>query len=386
MSSTIDTASQQYRNRPADECFPSLPALVAHAHHERQLSAERTYNLKDLHVTAESGKLELASPRGAASFTHWSFSQLARTVGAPAGYLRDELSPELAAACLNHGLQESTSGTTARLLVRGQNDRPPIVRAVSTESYGRLWDAELYSGIEHQIARHGASSGGEWGLPPTWSGEPRGAYRGDRDSFLVIVNGGSIVADPSLASMQTRATNAIAPGGNTGPVDGLFRGLLVRNSEVGASSVVIECILFRYICGNHILWGATIDRSYRRRHVGSDVARDVLREIGSIAYKWANHSAARDEAIIRGLIDREIAHTREAVIDELRAMGATKEQAEHAYDTCERTESASPRSFWGIAQGFTRDSQTDAGYQDERYQLDRLAAVVLARGAKLVAA
>jgi hypothetical protein len=114
------------------------------------------------------------------------------------------------------------------------------------------------------------------------------------------------------------------------------------------------------------------------------VVRDVVREIARIGYQWTQASAARDEQIIRMLIDREIAHTKEAVIDELRAMGATKEQAESAYATCEQTEAASPRSFWGVSQGLTRLSQ-QTGYQSDRYELDRLAGLVLARGAKVAA-
>jgi hypothetical protein len=131
-----------------------------------------------------------------------------------------------------------------------------------------------------------------------------------------------------------------------------------------------------------MLWGAVMDKSFRRRHVGSRVVRDAIREISSFAYNYVRQSGERDEAIIRGLIDNELAHTKEAVVDELRKMGATKEQAEQAYVSCEQKESASPRSFWGIAQGITRNSQL-ASWQDDRFVLDQLAAKVLARGAKL---
>ena len=108
-------------------------------------------------------------------------------------------------------------------------------------------------------------------------------------------------------------------------------------------------------------------------------------ELQSIATRWVNRSASQDEAIIKALIDTEIASTRAGVVDVLAAGGMTKIAAAAAYDRAEATESASPRSFWGIAQGITRISQ-DSGYQDERYQLDQLAAQVLARGRKLVAA
>ena len=58
-----------------------------------------------------------------------------------------------------------------------------------------------------------------------------------------------------------------------------------------------------------------------------------------------------------------------------------KEAATEAYARCEAQETAlSPRSFWGIAAGTTRLSQ-DAGYQDDRLELDQLAAAVLKKGA-----
>lgn len=381
--SNIATAFRQYADRPADERFPSLDAMIANALHEKNLSAERTYNLKDLRAIAVPGAdpnglqdVHLASPKGSAGLSHWAFGQLSRTVGAPAGYLRN-LPAQLAADCINHGLSSSPVGTAANLLVRGANGQPPLIRACTSESYGRVWDAELYSAVASQITKYDD----KWTLPPTWSGEPAGAYRGDRDSFLILTNGGSIVTDPSLANAFT--TGAATAEGR-GPVDGMFRGLLLRNSEVGASSIVIESILYRYVCGNHMLWGAVIDKSFRRRHVGKSAMRETVREIGRIAVNWAGHSAEKDQAIIRNLIRLEIASTKEAVIDELRAMGATAEQATSAYETCEQTEGASPRSFWGIAQGLTRDSQTTA-YQDDRYSLDKLAGMVLARGSKVAA-
>jgi hypothetical protein len=66
-------------------------------------------------------------------------------------------------------------------------------------------------------------------------------------------------------------------------------------------------------------------------------------------------------------------------------MGATRTAAEAAYSTCERDFDASPRSYWGIAQGMTKTSQA-TGYQDDRLSLDTLAAKLLAKGRIKVAA
>jgi hypothetical protein len=379
--SNLMEAARQYADRPKDERFPTPAAMLAAAQHDREYSRERTYNTKDLRVVTASTEfqptpaestLQLQSPKGSADFTHWSFGQLCRFIGAPASYLR-QLPPTIAADALNYGLQEQTDhATDARLLIKA-NGTAPIVRAITSESYGRVWDAELYGAVAETI---GQSAG--WQAPPTWGGaeaEGCGWYRGDRDSFAILVNGGSIVNDPSG---WDRATGRSGDGS-------MYRGIMVRNSEVGHCSVWIDTILFRAICGNHILWGATFDQRFKRRHVGEHAKRDAIRTILQAARTFTQQGAAADEAIIRQLIDREIAHTAAAVIDELRGLGATKDQADAAVRACEQFESASPRSFWGVAQGMTRISQ-DSGYQDDRLQLDQLAAAILARGRKLVAA
>lgn len=377
--------SREYATRPADERFPSVGALVENAQHQRQLSKEIEYNVKDLAFLAnEHNDIRMQSPRGVAKLTHWAFGQACRMLEAPAAFLRDKVDAVRAADVLNYRIAQSPLGTRANLLAQAPNGTPePTIRACTSDSYGRCWDAELYSAVQKQLTDQDPA----WQLPPTWTGESAGAYRGDRDSFLVLVNGGSIVTDPSLANTLP---GAIAPGRtnrtdtNVGS-DGMYRGILIRNSEVGASSVVIEQILFRYICGNHMLWGAVIDQSFRRRHVGRQVTKDVTREISRIAYAWARQSPGRDEAIIKGLIEHEIAHTKEAVLDEMRKIGASKEAAEDAYKLCEMKETVSPRSFWGVAQGLTRLSQAET-HQDDRYILDQLAAKVMVKGRKLVTA
>ncbi len=389
--STITTAAREYAARPKDERFPSLEALIVNAQHQKEASKEATYNAKDLRMvpTDDDGRdchtltpnsLMLESPKGVAGFTHWAFGQLCRTLSAPANYLRS-LPPSIAADALNYGLKETPPGSDLKMLVQAPNGRPqPTIRACTSESYGRVWDADLYGQVQQQIA----SKDDRWSLPPTWTaGESAGAYRGDRDSFLILINGGSIVNDPSL---RANAPMLPSPGdGTTGDPGGMYRGIMIRNSEVGAASITIETVLYRYICGNHMLWGAAFDTKFRRRHTGQNAARDAVRELTRIAYNYTNASASRDEAIIKMLIEKQIASTKEGVIDELRKAGASQADAERAYELCEQTESASPRSFWGAVQGLTRASQEE-GFQDARYTLDQIAAKVLQKGAKLVAA
>lgn len=370
---TASTAQAQYYNRPADERFPTLDALVAAARTDMEHSTERVRNPRDLRaVVGPNGNVRIASPAGEANLTHWSFGQLARTVGAPASYLRENLSPDLAAACLTYGLRQTPPASDLKLLIRapqhGASDPTPTIRAATTERYSRVWDGPLYQTLAQTFGI--GSTGSAWTLPPTWDGRPAGAYRSDRDSFVIVVNGGSIVQDPSRRD------------GN----GAMYRGLIIRNSEVGAASITILPFTFRWICGNHMIGGFQAGKLYRRRHIGADLNRKTMREIMTLAHAWANRGAAGDEAIIRRLIDLQLAETKDAVIDELRGIGFTEADATAAYETAEQTEpNLSPRSYWGLVQGATRASQ-ERGYQDERLTLDLLASKLLNRGVAKVAA
>lgn len=110
---TSQSASAAYASRPKDERFPSLDALVQNASEDKRLSAERTFNLKDLKAVADqdSRSVRLQSSRGQATFTHWSFGQLSRVIGAPASYLR-ELPIDLAAECITPDNRTTTTRRT----------------------------------------------------------------------------------------------------------------------------------------------------------------------------------------------------------------------------------------------------------------------------------
>jgi len=364
----ITTAQREYFARPADERFDSLDALVKNAQADKEASAERAYNLKDLRaIVTESAlhgeQLRIASPRGIGRFTHFSFGQACRALKIPASYMRS-IPAELAARCLNHGIDNSTVGEGANLLVRNGDTLMPVIRAWTSTTYGRAWDADIYGTIQKTFAHS------EWKLPLNWDRKPDGAYRGDRDSLLLLVNGGSILEDKTLSQAGQDGT--------------LFKGLLVRNSEVGNSSVFIDRILYRWVCGNMCLYSAVVDRRFRRRHVGSFVVRDVIRAISDTAVAWTAADNGRDQAIIDAITTHQLAHTKEGVIDELQKIGLSKRMATTAYEVCEEHEPASPYSTWGIVQGLTRLSQ-ESGWQDQRVALD-LQASRLANRAHLATA
>ena len=59
--------------------------------------------------------------------------------------------------------------------------------------------------------------------------------------FLFLVDGNRDLDDPTDASHA-----------------GVFRGFILRNSDVGAAALTLDVFLFRAVCGNHIIWGDNI--------------------------------------------------------------------------------------------------------------------------------
>lgn len=362
----MDITTRDYSIRPKDANHVTLTDMIAHADAEMRASKEAKYPLGDLRAVADGDSVKIASARGVARFTHWSFGQLARMAGlGSAVSLLREMPAQLAADTLNWGMHREPA-TPAVLLVRAPNGTPePVVRSVTSKTYGRLFDAPLWSAVQALCERNG------WVLD--W------ARRSDRDSIVTISNKRNIVRDPSVQNIIND------PNRDAGEI--MYRSLTIGNSETGAGSVWFDGGLFRARCKNLCIWSAVIESRYRRRHVGSHVLRDVVEQLARFATEYLEQSPERDEAIIRQLIEKEIATTKDGVIALLREFGATIEQANAAYASCEMFEPAtlSPRSYWGIAQGLTRNSQ-NTEYTDERIALDRIGAQVLQRGARALVA
>ena len=368
----IYSAAAQWASRPADERFTSLDALQAACDSDRAASVEKTVAVRDVRaVVLDSGAVGLQGQTSAAKLNHYSFGQVASVAGAPGGYLRS-LTPDLAAQCINHGferLSEAGRRESHKLLLRRPEDGAGLgtVRALTSTSYARVWDSQVCN-----AARRLQDAG--FALPLDWSGKPAGAYRGDRDSFVFMTNGGSIVEDPTLRAAWSGGSG---PGG-LASLPTMYRGVILRNSEVGAACLSVETFLFRVVCGNHIIWSAENHRQFKRRHVGT-AGRDWSYTLANVIRAELNRAGSADETRIAALAEHIIGKDRDKVIEVGRGLGLSRELAERAYDTAEREEpGCSPRSAWGYAQGITRVSQSEA-FTDDRYTLDLAAGRLLAR-------
>ena len=355
---TAFTAHKEWATRPPDERFNSVHTLYEAARTRRLRTEERCIETVDFGTEAVSDDvLALRDPSGRpAALTHWSFEQLATIAGAPPKYLRTLPAP-IASAAINHGLRRQRR--EQHQLFRDQA-APWTVHAITSPRYARVHHDELASRVLDLMSIHPG-----WQLPLGYKDGvfgaervPSGAYLGDRDMFLFLVDGNRDLDDPTDRSQS-----------------GLFRGFILRNSDVGAAALTLDVFLFRVVCGNHIIWGFQHVAGFRRRHVGTSIQEAWHSSLASV-HEALDADPSNDRAMLLRATTQEIAPTRDGVLDAVtQRLDVPQKQAAEAYTLAEQHE-PNPRSVWGYVQGLTRLSQRTP-WQDGRFALDRAASRLL---------
>jgi hypothetical protein len=312
-------------------------------------------------------------------------------VGAPASYLR-ELPATLACQNLNHGLAKyADRSDIANLLFH--NNAGLLLRAFTSDEYARIWNYEVaerllqleaqgwtparpdkrFDGGDPTICQTCNGTGTAPALPgpltspclpapcSTCKGTGKALpalYASDHDMFAFVRNDTAIVREP-------------------GNPDGLQRGVIVQNSEVGASALKLVRFLYRAMCGNHIIWGASDVLEINVRHVGT--ARLRWHHYEAELQRYLNQGADQDELKISEARRVFIGETKEQVLDRLfgmRAVNLPRKTLEAGYDATIPEQDGSPSSVWGIVQGLTRHSQT-VPFADTRTAIDQAAGRIL---------
>lgn len=369
----IFKANKQWSSRPADQRFDSIETAYQQSLSYAATAVEKAdVQPATLRVEADKGEVLLVGKGSVpARLTHWSFGQLASRVGAPASYLR-ELPATLAAQNLNHGLRQKY-GTpdipldptqTVNLLVHANGSL--LVRAFTSEIYGRIWNHQLL-GRMRDFGQFG------WTPPVAFATTAEAHRTGKKESTIYV-------SDHDMFSFLVHNENRISEPGNP---DGLGRGFIVENSEVGAKKLRIMTFLYRYVCCNHIIWGAKDVSELAMRHVGKvqDRLGPMLDRLQVELTSYANESASDVEAKIKSarnqIIDMDKDKALDMIFSRLRG-SVTRKLLQESYLLAEENSSTdgNPKSYWGLAQGITRRSQTET-FADTRANLDRAAGQVV---------
>jgi hypothetical protein len=355
---TAYTAHREWASRPPDERYASVHALYEAARARHARIEERMTETVDLRteVIDDDDLAVCNTSHRTAALTHWSFGQLATIASAPPSYLRT-LPAAIASQAINYGLQRFAR-EEYRLFI--ERTAPWTVHAITSPRYARVQHYELAARVLDLTAQHPG-----WHLPLGYKGGefgaekiPSGAYLGDRDMFLFLVDGNRDLDDPTDRSDA-----------------GLFRGFILRNSDVGAAALTLDVFLFRAVCGNHIIWGFQHVAGFRRRHVGASIQTAWTSSLDGVRAAL-DADTASDRTLLLRATSQELGATRDAVVETaVQRLEVSQKQAAEAYTLAEEFET-NPRSVWGYVQGLTRLSQRTP-WQDGRYALDRAASRLL---------
>lgn len=347
MNSSI--LSTQWATRPSDERFISMQALHDYNMGKRAISTERGVALDHMQVlpTDEGGMLFAAQgqPNGA-HLTHWAFGQLCQRASAPAAYLRS-IPNSLAAVPLQWSL-EHAEHQDAKVLLRKNGSW--TADAITSSTYGRIYDSQVSDAILKSVDLT------RWKVPSASyaSRDPKKAttlYASDRDMFVCLVDDSHPVE---------------VPGGNA--KDTLYRGFIIRNSEVGAAALDISLFLYRYICDNRIIWGMSNERSLKIRHTAGGPMRFV-REASPALLEYAESDTREVVDMVIDSRKREVGKDPVEVRAWLKTRGFTQEQSTAALKSAEES-GENPRAVWGLVQGLTASAH-DVPFGDERFEFER---------------
>ncbi len=359
---TIDTASKQWASRPDDQRFLSLDELKTSVRSRRQESYTIETDADQLRVSVADG-LALEVPDRTTGRTrtleptHWAFSQLAAYAQAPASYLR-KLPPELAGINVQWGLEHGAVRDKA--LILGHENGAQHLRAMTSPSYGRIWDEQVVAAVEQ------ANADGRWKVPAASyaTQNPRRAttlYASDRDVFLFLVD----------------EERPIEVGGDT-----LFRGFYTWNSEVGAATFGLTTFLYRYVCDNRIIWDASDVHELRIRHTGGAPDRFAY-EGAQYLNQYADMSTERTVETIKAAQQFEApAQDKEdgGWAGWLRSRGFSAKQVKDGIETA-MAEEGEARSLWDIVNGLTASARKLTN-TDERVQVETAAGNLLRQVAR----
>ena len=374
----LHNASHEWATRPMDERFWTITEARDHAREVRAVTCEgrEPFDTLRLEAVGEGLTLRGESQRPYA-VTNWAFGQLCQRVEAPASYMRTLPAP-LAADNLNHGLRHAGTADAQMLLRADEEGRPVVLRALTSDYYSRLWDADVLErcieleargwrvpparparagmqGVERPATAEDVLRGNKHALSVKVGDPiaPAGIYLSDRDMFVFLIDENTRVSDGTEA--------------------GLMRGVFVMNSEVGASSLRVTCFLFRSVCGNHIVWGARNVVDVRLAHRGNIEAR-AWTALRDNVQRYLETSASEEENVIRAAKRLTLGATQEAVVEA--AAKVTRLSARtltNAYRRVQGDVDGDPTTAWGMTQGLTRYSQLFTRNQDQRDAIDRAA-------------
>lgn len=323
-------AQRELFSRAPEDHFESFDSIREDAGAQKRRCS--TLDAKDDRILFSEDGMTVHFGDAALRLTHYSLAQLAAMAKVPMPVL-ERLDGDTRAKVMNRCFPRNRRYRTA--LVDG--DR---LRAVTSDRYERVWDADVYEQVDRWLVPNGF-------IPamPTINTDAQGTnllgntkpalFRSDRDSFAFFYGDRS-------------------PGDDG--FGGLRKGVVVYNSEVGAKSFGFSTFYFREMCSNFLIWDATGVRARRARHTGAVVGvvrefREELREVGAVL--TTRELDAFERARTTRFVPEGPGEREEAVRRLVREFRMPEADAMEVVELVRAPENPGEYTVWGVVNGIT---------------------------------
>lgn len=362
--------SHQWANRPDDQKFLSLSDL----YNQVAVWADESRNLvvEPRRVTAVAqpdNGMEFMVDGVAYTPNNYGFGSVARVANAPSAYLRNLPAP-LAALNINYGLK-SAKQDEAAFYVRENPEGGNSLRAVTSPSYGRIFDRDVVAAV--QVIAGNGTGDTPWKVPGVidWgtsmynphvdiTKETTTLYASDRDVFLFLVD--------DLHPVEVGKLKDGSP-------DLLFRGFYIWNSEVGARSFGMACMYLRGVCQNRNLWGVEGFQQVVWRHTSNAPDRFITDAAPSLL-AFTHSNSHKLVAGVKAAKGATIGANDEAVAEWLQGVGFSRATTAAVMSQHLLEEGEPIRSVWDAAQGITAFARQEP-VQERRIALEQQAGRLL---------
>lgn len=351
-------AQVRWRNRRRDTRHKDAASLYQAAKKRRARCAEAKVRSGDLEVVAEDstsdpkGQIRVRTPLGELTPTFWSFGQLCSRSGWRAVDLR-RIHAELIKLNVEYGLAYLRSVQQLKVLA---DEQYQLLRAMTGPDFGRVWDCDLLELLQPVL---GAPEWQPLARPTKGERAAIGYFSSDQDMYIFLAS-------------RRAGIEISTPHGS----ERLKRGLMITNSEVGASSLILATFLFRSVCSNRLIMGLRQMRRLKLRHskglpkTYEQRVRDFLAEMGD-----GSQGAAAIRKVLERSMVRPVAEDDEGVKTWLARRGFTVKKIEAIIAKARQTE-GSARTVWDLVQGATGVAAEEKN-ADQRFALEARASRLL---------
>lgn len=254
MTSIATRARDELFSRPDEQHYPDLKSLRDAA--EAQRARCREFEARDTSILFSEDGTSVYFADRALALTNYSLSQFSGIAKVPLDVLARVEAPTRAS------ILNQTMSRERRFRI-GLADEERL-RCVLSPNYRRVWDADLLDMVDRWAVGSGFRPAVPTGGGPNAKGDMRPClFRGDRSMFLLLV------AERSCAE-------------NLGT---LHRGLMLWNSETGASSLGFAQMTFRAMCSNWLLHGVggVVEKTARHTSDVGELVCEFERDLRTIS-------------------------------------------------------------------------------------------------------